>query len=101
MKVSLPNRDLNVVIHHNRPDLQNNIKHALDKTQFRRCNRPSTECHITFPDGYTVSSVATCASTDQFRRRKGATLALKHAMEKTKLTKEERTLVYKRMFNVN
>jgi len=101
MKVSLPKCDLNVVIHHNRPDLENNIKLASSKEQFRRNNRPSTECYITFPNGTVVSSVATCASTDQFRRRKGATIALKHALEKTSLSKEERTLVYKRMFNVS
>lgn len=98
MRVNLPNGVLNVVIHHNRPDLQeHNILDCGMDMNWKNFS-PNTECVIVFPNGATVNGHSWCRWPDQFVRFKGATKALAKALNQTNLGKTERRMIYQQLF---
>lgn len=85
-----------VRIQHNHVDEQEQIQQVL---KGQRPTLAFTEAKVTFSDGREYTGVAKCAMGDQFRRRFGLSKSLARALEKSGMDRENRTIVWGRIFN--
>ncbi len=54
---------------------------------------------IEFPDGYKASAASHCHPNDNFSKHKGLQISLSKAMKKAHIKKDERKLIWDKIFN--
>jgi hypothetical protein len=94
VKVKLSNQTINIRVHHDKAPAEGSSRSFLKKHR----RKTTVEIALEKPYMQTVKGESVCSTQDPFRRRSGLTLALQEALKLADLSREDRKVVFDRVF---